>query len=110
LHLRIEGDTNPHGDGYELASVHHDTPSSCGHIGGDFAATRDLVAQAFAAQGYTVTYLALANTQASRQCDGTSAGGDGQVALIDLASGVLPPEPPAIPIGHAFTDGAEPRP
>jgi hypothetical protein len=100
LHIRIEGDTNLGGNGYELAGVHHDTKRACGHVGGDFDASRDLVARAYAADGYTVTYLALDNTQASQQCDGSDSAGDGQVAVIDLASSTLPLHPPAVPIGR----------
>ena len=84
LHMRIEAITAADGQDYVLAAVHRDASVPCGHTGGAFDETRDLVAGAFAAAGYKVTRVRLGNTAAGRHCDGSTTGGDGAAAMIAL--------------------------
>jgi len=97
-HMRIE-DQEP-GETYVLAGAHRDDTTGCGHIGHYFDEARDLVARAFTTAGYTVTYIRLHNTAPGVQCDGSKTAGDGVAAVIDLASSVLPEQPPPMPMGH----------
>ncbi len=89
-HIRIE--ERPGGTTGEVyAGVHHDIRAACGHLGRDFDAMRDDVAERFAAAGYAVARIDLGNTAPSRQCDGSFSNGDGVAAVIDLGSEPAPP-------------------
>lgn len=87
LHMRIEALAPDAKQTYVLAAVHHDQGAACGHVGGDFARERDLVARAFAAADYRVTDRIRGNTLSARQCDGSFTRGDGRIAYIDLSHG-----------------------
>lgn len=97
-HMRIE-DKGAEAN-YVLAGVHRDDTTGCGHIGHYFDEARDLVARAFAAMGYTVTYVRLHNTTPGIQCDGSKTAGDGVAAVVDLASSTPPAHSPPLPVGH----------
>jgi hypothetical protein len=97
-HMRIE-DKGVEAN-YVLAGVHRDDTTGCGHIGHYFDEARDLVARAFVAAGYTVTYVRLHNTTPGIQCDGSKTAGDGVAAVVDLASSTPPAHSPALPVGH----------
>lgn len=99
LHMRVEGG-DVDGTTYVLAGVHRDDTVGCGHVGHYFDDARATVAAAFERQGYSVTFLTLANTTPGPQCNGAMTAGDGVAAVIDLASGTLPAQPPALPAGH----------
>ncbi len=84
LHLRVEAVGADEGQTFVLAAIHRDDWAGCGHVGGAFDEARDIVAQAFAAAGYHVTSVPLANTESGRHCDGSWTHGDGAATLIDL--------------------------
>lgn len=93
FHVRIEADPaasapippDPAAPGhYALAAVHRDDSVSCGHIGEAFDDVRNMVGEAFARAGYSVTRMPLGNTTPGQQCDGSFSAGDGIVLIIDL--------------------------
>lgn len=101
-HLRLERIGAAAGQPYVLAGVHRDDTVACGHVGRFFDQERDVVAGAFTAAGYRVTYRRLDNTQPGRQCDGSLTAGDGTVAIIDLGGTSLSSLRPIAPVGGPF--------
>lgn len=85
IHMRIETLPPDSTQSYVLAGVHRDAGTACGHVGGAFDEERDLVARAFASDGYAVTAQWRGNTQPGPQCDGSFTAGDGTIVFIDLA-------------------------
>lgn len=85
LHLRIEDAAPEDGREFVLASAHRDDSVKCGHVGRAFDDTRDMIARAFSAAGYSVEYVRLDNVAPARHCDGSLTGGDGDAVIINLS-------------------------
>jgi hypothetical protein len=101
-HIRLEQSGTADGQSYVLAGVHRDDTVACGHVGHFFDQERDVVAGAFAAAGYSVTFHQYENTQPGRQCDGSLTAGNGTVAIIDLSGKPLSSKRALAPVGGPF--------